>query len=193
MINTMWALIVKMDTATWVILAIVFSPYLIAFVCGLSNGSFMKLRNLKSYTISSGVVHFIAKQYWVSIIQNSTIYLFLMSWISVKSYILIADSRSLDMYIALFVLIPIAYLFFVSFIFCEMFIVGDSVYVYSMCTLFMVRRIPISSITSYSSGGSATNSWLSFTVGGRRSFFWGVSNDQEYVSVMDKLMGVEGE
>ncbi len=171
------------------IIVVVLSPYIVALVCGLVNGSFMKLRNLNAYVRSDAIQYFRTRQFIFSTISNTAFYVVFMS-ISIVVYMTLAFTESeINVYAIIFTIMSLPFLYFITFIFCEMQISGDSIYIYNVNTLFFVKRIPIDDVIAYSSGGIGSHSWINFKTKDTRYWFHGVSNDYEFVLVMNKLNG----
>jgi len=77
-----------------------------------------------------------------------------------------------------------------AYVFYEMLIVGDYIYIYSHWSLFVVVKIPIADVIRCNSYFVRMHSWIEFTASGRVYVFKSLQNSEDFVRAVNNTTEV---
>jgi hypothetical protein len=174
--DTQWLLVVFIVSG--------FGPFAIAFLVGLANQRFMKFKNIDLYISSSSEVTYRARISLYEAIVAATAYI----GSTMLSLLLVDFALAGNYYIAALITFgPFLFFWVASYIFCDMVICGNNIYIYDITTLFRVHTVDVRDITGYTYGGFSTIGYVTFNVKTRPYMFWCVGNELEFVDAIDKV------
>lgn len=177
--------VIPLNVLTAVLLVVIF-PYAIAFMAGILNGRLMKIRNINRYVSSAGTERYRSKVSFLTLLFDMAGYSVFASF--VVAIIVVVPNQFLAANAIGLVIFATASLYFfdsMAYVFYEMLIVGEYIYIYSHWSLFVVVKVPIADVIRCNSFYARMHSWIEFTANGRVYVFKSLRNGEDFVRAVN--------
>jgi hypothetical protein len=172
------------------LLAIVTMPYTVAIIIGLCNGTFYKYRNIGNVVDRGMITHFKSKTSMFSLIVSFPTYVVTSICVWLAIIAMLDKAMAFDLNVIFLAIVACFGLFVMLHLFCELRIVGNDLYVFSVQTFFRVKVFNVSDIDKYETGGTPLFNCIRYSVHGKSYVFFALSNDNEFVRAIEAVKGV---
>lgn len=181
-----------MSNTMWVVIVIVLIPYIVAFLFGLGNGTLFKFRNLNIYIGAKHLCQYRLRRSGFAVLFHTISYTVAsVCFLSMSSIIIASQTFSMDIAVGVSVICILSVLsaYSVSFIFCDMAICNNKLYMYSISTLFKVVIINIEDINSWHTFGPVLSTSVCFSTLNSKYVFHCVDRYWEFESAIERIKG----